>query len=158
MFAKASLFGCASSTDYSCLCDLADFGYGVRDCSEEACPAGADINVVFQFLSGLCSGQFGSISSSATSGGTTASATGGSTVSGTPSCAGSTGPNVAIAVVTVGVPYSSDASAFQSLSTANGSHGGGSSSASVSEASSASASASSASASSASSGSSSASS
>src|SRR5271170_905632 len=158
MLGLAPSLGCASSTDYMCLCDSADFGYGVRDCSVEACPAGTDTNVIFQFLVGLCSGQFGSISSSATSGGTTTSATGGgSTVSGTLS-AGSTGPNAAIAVVTVGVPYSSDASAFQSLSTASGSAGGGSPSASGPEASSASASASSASASSASSGSSSASS
>src|SRR5271170_3824130 len=127
MLGLAPSLGCASSTDYMCLCDSANFGYGVRDCSLEACPAGTDTNVIFQFLVGLCSGQFGSISSSATSGGTTATATGGSTVSGTPS-AGSTGPNAAIAAVTVGVPYSSDASAFQSLSTAGGSPGGGSSS------------------------------
>src|SRR5277367_1865658 len=128
MLDKSQSLGCASSTDLACLCNSANFGYGVRDCVFEACPSGTDYNQVFQFLIGLCQGQFGSISSSSASGGSvTGSAPEGSSVTGTPSV-GSTGLNAAIAAVTVGVPYTSDASAFPSMSSGvSGSASGGSS-------------------------------
>jgi hypothetical protein len=41
MVAQYSALGCASPTDSACLCANANFGYGIRDCSNGAC--GADV-------------------------------------------------------------------------------------------------------------------
>jgi hypothetical protein len=38
MKAKAGELGCSSS-DMNCLCAKANYGYGIRDCTTEACPA-----------------------------------------------------------------------------------------------------------------------
>jgi hypothetical protein len=39
MFAKAQELGC-SADDFACLCENADFGHGLHDCTVEACPEG----------------------------------------------------------------------------------------------------------------------
>ncbi|PGH23549.1 hypothetical protein AJ80_02329 [Polytolypa hystricis UAMH7299] len=58
--------GCGA-TDIQCLCSSIDFGYGVRDCSQEACP-GDDLNAIQAAGAALCD--------SAQSTGTTGTATG----------------------------------------------------------------------------------
>merc|ERR1711881_527078 len=72
MLGQASALGCAND-DAACLCANADFGYGVRDCTNEACPADADRNAVIQYglaycssvAAGSASGSAGSASGSA---------------------------------------------------------------------------------------------
>jgi len=56
MVAQASQLGCASSSDVACLCAKPNFGYGVRDCSAQACPAGTDLSIINSFAIAYCSG------------------------------------------------------------------------------------------------------
>ncbi|KAF2263217.1 CFEM-domain-containing protein [Lojkania enalia] len=48
-----SQFGC-SNGDIACYCNTPSFGYGVRDCSNEACPNAADANAVIAFGNAYC--------------------------------------------------------------------------------------------------------
>ncbi|KAF2016922.1 CFEM-domain-containing protein [Aaosphaeria arxii CBS 175.79] len=48
-----SQFGCAVG-DVSCYCNEARFGYGVRDCSNQACPSGDDANRVIAYGLNYC--------------------------------------------------------------------------------------------------------
>jgi hypothetical protein len=47
MLGQAQALGC-SNTDAACLCRNVNFGYGVRDCSNQACP---DQNAVSSVIS-----------------------------------------------------------------------------------------------------------
>jgi len=56
MVAQYAALGCASAADSACLCANANFGYGVRDCSNGAC--GADVaaaSSAIAYGSALCS-------------------------------------------------------------------------------------------------------
>jgi hypothetical protein len=56
MEAAASALGCSSATA-ACLCTKPDFGYGVRDCSAQSCPAGTDLTEIQNYLiNTYCSG------------------------------------------------------------------------------------------------------
>ena len=62
MLGQASALGCPNLSngqpDACCLCGNADFGYGVRDCSTESCPKGADLNAIISYGVNYCaSGQ-----------------------------------------------------------------------------------------------------
>ena len=67
-----SQFGC-NSGNVTCYCSNADFGYGVRDCSNESCSA-SDAATVIAFGTAYCQQALGGGSSSAS--GLTASTTG----------------------------------------------------------------------------------
>lgn len=56
MIALAPSLGCAGSPDASCLCKNVDFGYGIRDCANEACGAD-DASSVISFGNSYCSGM-----------------------------------------------------------------------------------------------------
>ena len=44
----SSQLGC-STGNVTCYCTQPDFGYGVRDCANEACPNAGDANTVISF-------------------------------------------------------------------------------------------------------------
>ncbi|KAJ5606621.1 hypothetical protein N7510_009402 [Penicillium lagena] len=77
MNAKASELGC-SSGDMTCLCKSQDYEWGVRDCTDQACPGSSPQEAVQMALSkcpggsGSGSGS-GSVSSSGAAGGATTS-------------------------------------------------------------------------------------
>ncbi|KAH7117069.1 hypothetical protein B0J11DRAFT_108603 [Dendryphion nanum] len=48
-----SAFGCAAG-DITCYCTNANFGYGVRDCSNQACSSQQEANRVIQFGASYC--------------------------------------------------------------------------------------------------------
>lgn len=57
MLAKAASLGCPPKNgvpDAACLCANKDFGYGIRDCTNESCPSGTDTNQVIQYGVGYC--------------------------------------------------------------------------------------------------------
>lgn len=57
MLGQAVALGCPASNgipDTTCLCSSLNFGYGVRDCTIEACPSGTDTNVVIQYALNYC--------------------------------------------------------------------------------------------------------
>lgn len=53
MLGQATELGCSAS-DYSCLCNNENFGYGVRDCSNEACGNASDAATVISFGTAFC--------------------------------------------------------------------------------------------------------
>ncbi|KAK9770189.1 hypothetical protein SCAR479_13154 [Seiridium cardinale] len=53
LVALAPNFDCAS-TDYACLCQRANFQYGVRDCANEACPNAGDAQTVITYAVNQC--------------------------------------------------------------------------------------------------------
>jgi hypothetical protein len=57
MLGQFSSLGCSSNSDLSCLCGKADFMNGLRDCTNEACPA-SDKGTVTSFTSTLCSSKW----------------------------------------------------------------------------------------------------
>lgn len=71
MLGQAQTLGCSSASDVACLCNTANFRYGVRDCIAEACPA-SDQATVTQFGEQLCAAGL------ASSGVATVTASGGS--------------------------------------------------------------------------------
>lgn len=55
MMSLASSLGCSGS-DAACLCSNPDFGYGIRDCSNQAC--GAEVaSSVITYGSSYCQGM-----------------------------------------------------------------------------------------------------
>ncbi|KAF2689699.1 hypothetical protein K458DRAFT_291817, partial [Lentithecium fluviatile CBS 122367] len=48
-----SAFGCASG-DVVCYCTNQDFGYGVRDCAQEACGSAEEANTVISYGTNYC--------------------------------------------------------------------------------------------------------
>ena len=50
-----SEFGCASG-DVKCYCENVDFGYGVRDCANEACSSPKDAATVIAYGVAYCKG------------------------------------------------------------------------------------------------------
>lgn len=54
MLQKAPSLGC-SSTDVACLCKNADFGYGLHDCTAEACGP-ADVAAIVAYSTQYCAG------------------------------------------------------------------------------------------------------
>jgi hypothetical protein len=57
MLGLAQSLGCSPS-DYACLCSNQNFGYGIRDCSNEACKDPANAAKVIQFGTTFCQGKF----------------------------------------------------------------------------------------------------
>jgi hypothetical protein len=58
MLGQASALGC-SSTDVACLCKNQNFGFGIRDCSYQACPPNTDIAAIIAYGNTYCaSGEF----------------------------------------------------------------------------------------------------
>lgn len=51
---KASSLGCSSSSDAACLCCNPDFGYGVRDCANQACANAQNAQSVISFGTNYC--------------------------------------------------------------------------------------------------------
>jgi hypothetical protein len=49
----ADSLGCPSATA-DCLCSKPDFGYGVRDCSAQSCPAGTDLDAIVAYVGSYC--------------------------------------------------------------------------------------------------------
>ena len=58
MLGQAEQLGCSAS-DVVCLCNTANFRYGVRDCIAEACPA-SDQATVTSFGNSLCAAALAS--------------------------------------------------------------------------------------------------
>ena len=57
MLKAASALGCPPKNgqpDVCCLCGNARFGYGVRDCVIQACPAGTDTNAIIKYGLNYC--------------------------------------------------------------------------------------------------------
>lgn len=59
MLGKAQSLGCPNlangTPNGTCLCENADFGNGIRDCTLESCPGGSgDLNAVVQYGLGYC--------------------------------------------------------------------------------------------------------
>ncbi len=54
MLAKAAEFGCGNN-DIACLCKNKDFGYGIHDCSVQACADVDQANVAIAWGNSLCS-------------------------------------------------------------------------------------------------------
>ena len=57
LLGQADALGCPvvdGQPDALCLCSNADFGYGVRDCSIQACPAGTDTNSIISYGLAYC--------------------------------------------------------------------------------------------------------
>lgn len=54
MLNLASSLGCSGPTDVACLCTNDDFGFGIRDCTAEACPPNADRSSVIDFGNMYC--------------------------------------------------------------------------------------------------------
>ncbi|KAH6619420.1 hypothetical protein B0J18DRAFT_492231 [Chaetomium sp. MPI-SDFR-AT-0129] len=82
MLSQYSTLGCASPTDSACLCGNANFGYGVRDCSNGACGSNvADASSAIAYGSAFCSCATGAATGTATA---TATATTG--LGALPSC------------------------------------------------------------------------
>lgn len=52
MLNKASDLGCSAS-DINCMCNNSDFGYGIRDCTVQACSS-ADVSAVSAAGASLC--------------------------------------------------------------------------------------------------------
>ncbi|KAF2766117.1 CFEM-domain-containing protein, partial [Teratosphaeria nubilosa] len=46
-------FGC-SAGNVTCYCEQPRFGYGVRDCSNEACPSSSDANTAISYGVNYC--------------------------------------------------------------------------------------------------------
>ncbi|KAL9019946.1 MAG: hypothetical protein Q9185_002800 [Variospora sp. 1 TL-2023] len=86
MLNLASSLGCSGPTDVACLCTNDDFGFGIRDCTAEACPPNADRSSVIDFGNEYCRGL-----ASGGSGTTTAIAT-----TGTNTVVVSTGPSTTV--------------------------------------------------------------
>jgi CFEM domain len=63
MLGLAVSLGCPS-TDVACLCANQNFGYGVRDCSAQACPPGTDLSGISQYALQYCGSPAASKSSS----------------------------------------------------------------------------------------------
>ncbi|KAL8964402.1 MAG: hypothetical protein Q9197_006937 [Variospora fuerteventurae] len=57
MLNLASSLGCSGPTDVACLCTNDDFGFGIRDCTAEACPPNADRSSVIDFGNEYCRGM-----------------------------------------------------------------------------------------------------
>lgn len=58
-------FGC-SEGNVTCYCTQPRFGYGVRDCADEACPSSMDATQVIAFGSQYCEKALASVSSTPT--------------------------------------------------------------------------------------------
>ena len=54
MLGQAQALGCSGASDLSCLCKNVNFAYGLRDCSQESCPAGTDINAIVSYGNQQC--------------------------------------------------------------------------------------------------------
>lgn len=54
MLAKASELGCRNN-DIACLCRNPNFGYGVHDCSVEACNDVESANAIINWANNACS-------------------------------------------------------------------------------------------------------
>lgn len=54
MLAKAGELGCANN-DIACLCRNPNFGYGVHDCSVEACRDVDSANAIINWANNACS-------------------------------------------------------------------------------------------------------
>ncbi|KAH2400785.1 hypothetical protein KXV53_004434, partial [Aspergillus fumigatus] len=92
MKAKAGELGCSAGDD-KCLCSQANYGYGIRDCTTEACP---DDDAIAVLSSALSSCPSDSAAVTATGAGGSSSGSGSGSASGTGSgyCTGSrTGTN-----------------------------------------------------------------
>ncbi|KYG44027.1 hypothetical protein M433DRAFT_70375 [Acidomyces richmondensis BFW] len=59
-----SQMGCASG-DVSCYCSKPDFGYGVRDCSDQACSNSQQAESVISFGSSYCASALSAHSATA---------------------------------------------------------------------------------------------
>lgn len=55
MLGKAASLGCKDTTDVVCLCSNAAFGNGIRDCTNESCPADAQKSSVISAGQSICS-------------------------------------------------------------------------------------------------------
>ena len=53
MIGLANAIGCVSPTP-ECLCSKPEFGFGVRDCSAQYCPAGTDLGAIVNYVSSYC--------------------------------------------------------------------------------------------------------
>src|SRR5277367_813818 len=53
MIGLANAIGCALPTA-ECLCSKPEFGFGVRDCSAQYCPAGTDLSPIVNYVSSYC--------------------------------------------------------------------------------------------------------
>lgn len=60
----SSQLGC-STGNVTCYCNEPDFGYGVRDCSNEACPNASDANEVIAYGLTYCREALSSYSATA---------------------------------------------------------------------------------------------
>jgi hypothetical protein len=56
MLNKGSEFNC-SNGDLNCLCPQQNFGYGIRDCADQACSSASDATTVKNFGNTLCAGS-----------------------------------------------------------------------------------------------------
>lgn len=57
MLGLAASLGCPAingAPDTACLCSNVAFGYGIRDCSAQACPAGTDLASIYSYGVGYC--------------------------------------------------------------------------------------------------------
>lgn len=57
MLAQETSLGCQplnGAPNVACLCSNVNFGYGIRDCSIQACPAGTDVGSILQYGVNYC--------------------------------------------------------------------------------------------------------
>jgi hypothetical protein len=56
MLAKAPQFGC-NTGDVECYCNAENFGNGIRDCANEACPSESDAQKVIAYGVEYCASE-----------------------------------------------------------------------------------------------------
>ncbi|KAL9624480.1 MAG: hypothetical protein Q9204_007872, partial [Flavoplaca sp. TL-2023a] len=54
MLGQAQQLGCPDAADVTCVCINPDFGFGIRDCTNESCPPNADNGSVTDFGAAFC--------------------------------------------------------------------------------------------------------
>merc|ERR1712169_113319 len=121
MLGQAAALGC-SATDVACLCKNDNFGFGIRDCSYQACPPDTNVAAIIAYGNSYCA----SVASTASG---DFAATSALTASGTAS--GPAGSASGISTLTGGAGGSGSATATGS-GTAGGAGGAGTSSSAIS--------------------------
>ncbi|KAH3281471.1 hypothetical protein KXV19_005435, partial [Aspergillus fumigatus] len=87
MKAKAGELGCSAGDD-KCLCSQANYGYGIRDCTTEACPDDDAIAVLSSALSS-CPSDSAAVTATGAGGSSSGSGSGSDSGSGSGSGSGS---------------------------------------------------------------------
>jgi hypothetical protein len=54
MLAKAGEFNCTGTDVKPCICEKADFGYGIHDCNVQACPDVDQANIAIGWANNMC--------------------------------------------------------------------------------------------------------